>query len=176
MLLFFIKLCFFVACLTSSAAYATDYATDDYFDAFDSTDPFAEEGPIEQSMPTEKLPVMPDPTQATPEPPVPPPAIATPDASVPNSQLQWPDTSSLEEKPTEIVPANAIAALNTVYDQAQKAVTTINTSIAEMLEKRKNLYNEFFTQNSAADDFIQDQQITIGSLMELFNPSDKKKE
>ncbi len=171
MLLFFIKLCFFVGCLTNSS-----YATDDYFDASDSTDPFTEEAPIEQSMPMAETPIIPDQTQATPESPAPPPIITTPDTSVPNSQLKWPDTSELEDKPTNIVPANTIATLNTVYDETKKAVTSIDTSIAEMLEKRKNLYNEFFTQNSAADDFIQDQQVTIGSLMELFNPSDKKKE
>lgn len=171
MLLFFIKLYFFALLLTTSSIYATD----EYSDAYDSTDPFTEEQ-IQQTLPPEEQPAIPDSTQATPEAPAPPPAAAAPDTSVPNSQLKWPDTSELQETPTDIVPASATTAINAVYDKTHQAVTTINSAIAEMLEKRKNLYNEFFTQNTAADDFIQDQQITIGSLVELFNPSDKKKE
>ena len=108
--------------------------------------------------------------------PAPDPAPAAPDASVPNSQLKWPDTIELPDTATNVVPAGAIVAVNAVYDKTQQALTSIDTAIKDMLDKRKSLFDDFFNQSTTTDDFIQDQQIALGSLVELFNPSDNKKE
>ena len=130
----------------------------------------------DDATPDQTQAITPDPTQATPEAPAPAPAAPAPDTSVPNTQLKWPDTIELPDTATNLVPASATAAVNAVSDKTQQTLTSIDTTIKDMLDKRKSLYDDFFTQSTATDDFIQDQQIALGSLVELFNPSDKKKE
>ena len=171
MLLFSIKLYFLALCLAIPSLRADD-ASLDYAETSDQSTTDQAQIPSDE-------PTMPDPTQATPlaaPAPTVPAATATPDTSVPNSQLKWPDTSELQEAQTNIVPASATSVINVIYDKTKQALTSMDTTIAEMLDKRKSLYSDFFTLNTTTDDFMQDQQIAIGSLIELFNPSDKKKE
>lgn len=106
-------------------------------------------------------------------------AEATPQASpqgpdAQSSQLKWPDTIEINETAVGVVAANETTGVNQSYEKAQKAVTEMETAIKEMTTHRTKLYGDFFEQSARTDDFIQENQVELGSLGELFNPSDKK--
>ena len=152
MLLFFIKIYFCFLCVTIAPKYLS---------AADTT-------------------LLSDPT-ATPatDPAATPAADAAGSAVDPgatNVQLKWPDTSELPDVAVDVVPASATTGINAAYEKTQQAIATMDNAIKEMIEKRTSLYNSFFAQSATADDTVQEKQVAIGSLIELFNPSEKPKE
>ncbi len=158
MLLFFIKIYFFAIFITMPSLQAATEQADQELSADSATPEDYQLAPIEEAA-------------------IPTPAAITPttdqSAAVQNSQLKWPDTSELDETITNIVPANATTTINLIFDKAQQSITSMDTAIKEMLQKRSSLYADFFTQSTTSDDFMQDRQVETGALIELFSPSDK---
>ena len=110
-------------------------------------------------------PIGTSPAEATPA------APAAADSATKSEQLKWPDAIELEEN--REVGGMGNTDIKTIFASGQTAVANMNKSINTITKTREELYQKYFSLTDNVDDVLQATQVSLGTLNQIFNPTDK---